>query len=99
MVSDVAIVLDLAPMRLITLTDATGIRVASHPRSSVRNQHTTIPEQMPSSHRRYAEWTPQRMTRGAAKIGPATIALVETIMKAKPIPSRAPDRVWALCAW
>ena len=42
------------------LTDATvevfhkSIRVASHPRSSVRHRHTTIPEHMPSSHRRYA---------------------------------------------
>jgi transposase len=76
------------------LTDATvevfhkGIRVASHPRSSVRNRHTTIPEHMPSAHRRYAEWTPQRMMREAAKIGPATIALVEAIMKAKPHPEQ-----------
>jgi transposase len=76
------------------LTDTTvevfhkGLRVASHPRSSVRNRHTTIPEHMPSSHRRYAEWTPQRMMREAAKIGPATIALVEAIMKAKPHPEQ-----------
>jgi transposase len=76
------------------LTDTTvevfhkGIRVASHPRSSVRNRHTTIPEHMPSSHRRYAEWTPQRMMREAAKIGPATIALVETIMETKPHPEQ-----------
>jgi transposase len=76
------------------LTDTTvevfhkGIRVASHPRSSMRNRHTTIPEHMPSSHRRYAEWTPQRMMREAAKIGPATIALVEAIMKAKPHPEQ-----------
>jgi hypothetical protein len=33
------------------------------------------------------------MMREAAKIGPATIALVGSIMKAKPIPSRASDRV------
>jgi transposase len=76
------------------LTDATvevfhkGIRVASHPRSSVRHRHTTIPEHMPSSHRRYAEWTPLRIVNEAAKIGPATIALVEAIMKAKPHPEQ-----------
>jgi transposase len=76
------------------LTDTTvevfhkGLRVASHPRSSVRHRHTTIPEHMPSAHRRYAEWTPQRMMREAAKIGPATIALVEAIMKAKPHPEQ-----------
>ena len=76
------------------LTDTTveifhkGTRVASHVRSGVRNRHTTIPEHMPSAHRRYAEWTPQRMMREAAKIGPATIALVEAIMKAKPHPEQ-----------
>jgi transposase len=53
------------------------IRVASHARSSVPHRHTTIPEHMPSAHRRYAEWTPARIKREAAKIGPATIALVE----------------------
>ena len=65
-----------------------GIRVASHARSSVPHRHTTIPEHMPSAHRRYAEWTPARIKREAAKIGPATIALVEAIMKAKPHPEQ-----------
>jgi transposase len=76
------------------LTDTTievfhkGLRVASHPRSSVRHRHTTISEHMPSAHRRYAEWTPAKMMSEAAKIGPATIALVEAIMKAKPHPEQ-----------
>lgn len=65
-----------------------GQRVASHPRSHARHKHTTIPEHMPSSHRRYAEWTPARMLRDAARIGPATVALFEAIMKAKPHPEQ-----------
>ena len=65
-----------------------GQRVASHAFSAVRNRHTTITEHMPSAHRRYAEWTPQRMMSEAAKIGPATIALFEAIMKAKPHPEQ-----------
>ncbi|MDF0523443.1 IS21 family transposase [Bradyrhizobium yuanmingense] len=65
-----------------------GVRVASHARSDVPHRHTTIPEHMPSAHRRYAEWTPTRIKREAAKIGPATIALVEAIMKAKPHPEQ-----------
>lgn len=65
-----------------------GVRVASHARSQARRRHTTIPEHMPSAHRRYAEWTPARMRREAAKIGPATIALVDAIMKAKPHPEQ-----------
>jgi hypothetical protein len=67
---------------------SSGEVVASHLRSGVRHRHTTIPEHMPSAHRRYAEWTPQRMMREAASIGSATIALVEAIMKAKPHPEQ-----------
>jgi transposase len=88
------------PSRLIReqlearITDTTieilhnGARVASHARSHARRRHTTIPEHMPSAHRRYAEWTPARIRREAAKIGPATIALVEAIMQAKPHPEQ-----------
>jgi transposase len=65
-----------------------GTRVASHVRSRLAHKHTTIPEHMPSSHRRYAEWTPARLVREAEKIGPATIALFEAIMKAKPHPEQ-----------
>ena len=43
---------------------------------------------MPLSHRRYAEWTPARMLRMAGQIGPATVALFEAIMKAKPHPEQ-----------
>jgi transposase len=43
---------------------------------------------MPSAHRRYAEWTPAKMMSEAALIGPAAIALVEAIMKAKPHPEQ-----------
>ncbi len=64
-----------------------GARVASHARS-----HARIPEHMPSAHRRYAEWTPARMRREAAKIGPATIALVEATMTAKPHPEQGVSR-------
>jgi hypothetical protein len=52
------------------------------------HKHTTIPEHMPSSHRCYAEWSPARLLREAEKIGPATLALFEAIMKAKPHPEQ-----------
>jgi transposase len=89
-----------------------GRRIASHARSPVRNRHTTIIEHMPSAHRRYAEWTPARMMSEAASIGPATVALFEAIMQAKPHPeqgfrsclgivslvkSYGPERVEAAC--
>jgi len=65
-----------------------GVRIASHAFSAVRNRHTTITGHMPSAHRRYAEWTPAKMMDQAANIGPATVALVEAIMKAKPHPEQ-----------
>src|SRR5258708_14553302 len=65
-----------------------GQRIASHMRSRVAHKHTTIPQHMPSSHRRYAEWSPARMLREAEKIGPATTALFEAIMKVKPHPEQ-----------
>ena len=63
-------------------------RVASHVFSAVRHRHSTITEHMPSAHRRYAEWTPVKMMDEAAKVGPATVALFEAIMKAKPHPEQ-----------
>ena len=65
-----------------------GVRVASHLRSPLRRRHTTVAGHMPSAHRRYAEWTPAQMMREAAKIGPATTAFVQAIMKAKPHPEQ-----------
>ena len=65
-----------------------GNRIASHAFSPLRNRHTTIDEHMPSAHRRYAEWTPAKMMDKAAALGPATVALFEAIMKAKPHPEQ-----------
>src|SRR5450631_2353177 len=52
-----------------------GERIAAHRRSSGDHKHTTIPEHMPSSHRRYAGWTIDRIRDDALRIGPATAAL------------------------
>ena len=65
-----------------------GKRVASHVRSSSNRQHTTIPDHMPSSHRRYADWTPESLKRKAAGIGPATAALVDIILRERSHPEQ-----------
>ena len=65
-----------------------SVRIASHLRSSLRGRHTTIPEHMPSAHRRYADWTPARLMREATVIGPSTAALIERILHAKPHPEQ-----------
>ena len=63
-------------------------RVACHVRNPRQHRHTTIPDHMPSAHRRHAEWTPTRLLREAAAIGPSTIALVQRILATKPHPEQ-----------
>jgi transposase len=65
-----------------------GKRVAAHARSSSDRKHTTVREHMPSSHRRYAEWTPERIQRQADAIGPKTSALVEIILRERTHPEQ-----------
>ena len=57
-------------------------------RSSSNRKHTTVREHMPSSHRRYADWTPEHLRRRAGEIGPNTSALVEIILRERPHPEQ-----------
>jgi hypothetical protein len=90
-----------------------GQRVASHLRSDLAGRHTTVSEHMPKAHREYAEWTPQRLVRWAAKSGGATAGVVERILSSRPHPQQGfrsclgimrlgkqygPDRLEAACA-
>ena len=65
-----------------------GERVAVHIRGGGRGRHTTIPEHMPSAHRRYAEWTIERIRANAAAIGPSTAKLVALILESRPHPEQ-----------
>ena len=65
-----------------------GRRVAAHVRSSSNRRHTTVGEHMPSSRRRYADWTPERIQRQASEIGPKTSALVEIILPERTHPEQ-----------
>ncbi len=65
-----------------------GKRVAAHVRSSSNRKPTRVGEHMPSSHRRYAEWTPERLKRRAGEIGPSTATLVEVIIAARTHPEQ-----------
>lgn len=65
-----------------------GKRVAAHARTPGRGRPTTVAEHMPSSHRRYADWSLERFHRDAAAIGPATAAMVASILAAKPHPEQ-----------
>lgn len=57
-----------------------GERIAAHMRGSGNGKHTTTPEHMPSSHRRFADWTIERIGREAAAIGVCAALLCEKIL-------------------
>lgn len=65
-----------------------GKLVATHLRSQRRYRPTTVPDHMPSSHRRYRDWTHERIEREATAIGPDTAALVEIILRSRPHPEQ-----------
>jgi len=65
-----------------------GRRVAAHARRHGGPRHGTQPEHMPSAHRRYAEWTPERLQRQAHGIGPNTEALILAVLARRPHPEQ-----------
>jgi transposase len=65
-----------------------GQRVAVHQRRYMGRKHGTDPDHMPSSHRRYAEWTPERFRRWAGKIGPNTESLISAVLVSRPHPEQ-----------
>lgn len=65
-----------------------GERVACHVRGGARGRHTTLPEHMPSAHRRHAGWTIDRIRRDAAAIGPDTATLTTLILESRPHPEQ-----------
>jgi len=58
-----------------------GKRIASHLRVDKRGAFVTDKLHMPHEHRRFLEWTPERIKSWGAKIGPNTKMLMEAIME------------------
>jgi len=65
-----------------------GDRIAAHMRGSGGGKHTTLPEHMPSSHRRHADWTLERILREAEAVGPSTGLLCRMILEHRPHPEQ-----------
>lgn len=65
-----------------------GERIAVHRRSSGNGKHSTVPEHMPSAHRRFADWTIERIEREASAIGSGAALLVEKILAERPHPEQ-----------
>jgi transposase len=70
-----------------------GQRVAAHQRTSGNRQHSTHRDHMPANHRFRTDWTPERIRRQAARIGPNTEAFVEVIMRER----RHPEQGYRSC--
>jgi transposase len=75
-----------------------GKRVAAHARRYGGQRHGTLPEHMPSAHRRYGEWTPERLRHQARTIGPNTEGLIIAVLVRRRIPNKASAPAWACCA-
>jgi transposase len=65
-----------------------GQRVAAHARRYGGPRHGTLPDHMPSAHRLYAEWTPERFQSQARAIGPNTEALIIAVLARRPHPEQ-----------
>jgi transposase len=65
-----------------------GTRIAVHPRSHLPGRHTTVADHMPHAHRAHLEWSPSRLIRWGATIGPETAALVQAILESRPHPEQ-----------
>lgn len=65
-----------------------GERIASHIRGSGNGHQTTIGDHMPSSHRRYGDWTMERLLDEAGQLGPSVRMLCEMILSDRPHPEQ-----------
>ena len=70
-----------------------GERIAVHQRNSGNHKHTTVNEHMPSSHRRFADWTIERLRREASAVGASTAMLCELILESR----RHPEQGFRAC--
>jgi transposase len=74
-------------------------RVGSHLRKfGTTARYVTDPIHMPESHRRHAEWTPQRIVTWAAETGPMTEAFVADLLASRPHPEHGFRSVMGIIA-
>lgn len=65
-----------------------GQRVASHKRAFGEGPPITDPDHMPSSHRAYAEWTPERVIAWANEVGGPVAEFCNSLMARKAHPEQ-----------
>ena len=64
-------------------------RIAFHKRNRTANGYSTIKEHMPTQHREYSEWTPQRFINWAIKIGSDVETVIKTILSKRQHPEQS----------
>jgi transposase len=65
-----------------------GKRIASHARSIAEGKAFTKPEHRPKSHQQFGDWSPERISEWASKIGPSAELLVRAIMSRHEFPEQ-----------
>ena len=65
-----------------------GKLVAAHLRGVGMHRPTTMANHMPSSHRRYRDWSHERILREAAAVGEDTATLLALILRSRPHPEQ-----------
>ena len=70
-----------------------GERIAAHVRSYKQGGQTILDEHRPPEHRKFLEWTPERISAWAAKTGPFTAKVAERIMATR----RHPEQGFRAC--
>jgi transposase len=68
-------------------------RIAFHKRNRTANGYTTVKEHMPSHHKAYSEWNPQRLIHWAEEVGGHVKTVVETILERR----RHPEQGYRVC--
>ena len=61
---------------------------AAHVRSYQKGKHTTLPQHMPSAHRKHMKWTPGRLLNWGRNIGVGTRAVVQWQLENRPHPEQ-----------
>jgi transposase len=70
-----------------------GQRVASHAKTSGNRQHSTLQDHMPAHHRFREDWTPERIRKQAAHLGPNVEIFVDVVMRKR----RHPEQGYRSC--
>lgn len=66
-----------------------NVRIAEFQRDRSLGGYTTLPEHMPDHHRFYAEWSPERLIRWAAVVGPDVQAVIQQVLDQAKYPPQA----------